>query len=115
METTIDSMQLDIDHVIPIGLILNELISNALKYAFPENEGTIFISLHKTNVTLVLKVSDNGIGLPPDFNMDKLTSLGFQLIRSFVNKMKATISIEGEKGTSVCLVIPRSKMGLSKF
>ena len=115
LETTIDSMQLDIDHVIPIGLILNELISNALKYAFPENEGTIFISLHKTNETLVLKVSDNGIGLPPDFNMDKLTSLGFQLIRSFVNKMKATISIEGEKGTSVCLVIPRSKMGLSKF
>lgn len=110
LHTEIDSIQLDIDNVIPLGLILNELISNALKYAFQENNGVISITLKKTKDCFILKVNDNGAGLPDNFNIEKLGSLGFQLIRSFVLKMKATLFIESKNGTSITINIPAIKM-----
>jgi len=80
----VEDIVLDADKVIPCGLIVNELVSNALKYGFPKSwtdEGQIKVSFHKINGSDVeLAVMDNGIGLPDDFNIKKSPSLGLQLV-----------------------------------
>lgn len=112
LETDIDSLNLDVDTVIPIGLILTELISNALKYAFNETKhnGCLTIKLKQDDSGLLLNVRDNGIGLPNDWNFDKLNSLGYQLIRSFAAKMKAKLTITGNDGTNVIMLITNYKL-----
>jgi two-component sensor histidine kinase len=108
LTTHIDELQLDVDVVVPLGLILNELISNALKYAFEQVEygGMLRVSLTREFDQLVLQVQDNGKGLPESMNMDKPASMGYQLIKSLSQKLKATISIESNKGTLAKMIIP---------
>ena len=108
LTTHIDELQLDVDVVVPLGLILNELISNALKYAFEQVEygGLLRVSLTREFDQLVLQVQDNGRGLPESLNMDKPASMGYQLIKSLTQKLKATISIEGNNGTLAKMIIP---------
>lgn len=108
--TEIDSMELDVDTVIPLGLILNELISNSLKYAFPENRtGYIKVVLKETGEGLLLAVEDNGRGLPADWQPETSHSLGYQLIRSFAQKLKARLEVKGNGGTSVSMVMSKYK------
>ncbi|ASS47512.1 MAG: hypothetical protein A3D31_16900 [Candidatus Fluviicola riflensis] len=91
--------QLDIDHniileadrMIPIGLILNETISNSYKYAFPDRKGIIEISFTKENKLFVLVVKDNGIGLPENYDIDKNSSLGLQLIVTLAEQLDAEL------------------------
>jgi len=66
-----DSMLLSADHAIPLGLLVNELVSNAVKYAYPEGEGTIEVSARELEGQLRLEVSDQGIGLPDGFDIDQ--------------------------------------------
>ncbi len=109
----IDELKLDIDTIIPFGLILNELITNSLKYAFtPDTEnGKIYVSLKKQKNGLILEVSDNGSGLPKNFDIKKTTSLGFKLISAFCVKLKAKLIINRKtEGTSVRLEIPNDKI-----
>lgn len=111
LEKRIDSVLLDVDIIIPLGLILNELISNALKYAFPNNKGgTLSVRFLKTNDQFTLEVNDNGIGLPNDFDKEKLKSMGYQLIHDFARKLKGNLQISSKKGTTVTLSIPQSKL-----
>jgi two-component sensor histidine kinase len=110
-EKDIDSIQLDVDVVIPLGLILNEIITNSLKYAFKGMEkGLIRMSLKETEAGLELRVSDNGKGLPAGFDPDQLNSLGFRLIRAFAQKLEADLSITSEAGTQVHILIPKHKL-----
>lgn len=107
IEKDIDRLQLDVDVVIPLGLILNELITNCLKYAFEENQaGKIEMSLKREESGLRLKVADNGRGLPSDFNLEELTSMGFRLIKAFALKLEAALNISSVGGTQVELLIP---------
>jgi len=112
LKTDIDQLQLDVDTVVPLGLILNELISNALKYAFEENTfgGVVEIKLKQENDKLLLEVNDNGKGLPSGWNYEQLSSMGYQLIRSFVQKMKAELFITGSDGTKVKMLISKFKL-----
>lgn len=105
----ITNMALDVDTVIPLGLVVNELISNALKHAFPgEKKGKIHISLHEKDSNLVLEVKDNGIGVnAEDFNNS--TSFGNRMLRAFAQKMGAEMEIENNKGTKVILKIEKYK------
>ncbi len=90
-----------------MALILNELISNALKYAFQEQEeGEIDVAINHLADGLKIVVSDNGSGLPPGFQPELSSSLGFKLIRSFVNKMKAHLDIFSEQGTKISILVP---------
>jgi two-component sensor histidine kinase len=108
LTSDIDDVQLDVDVLIPIGLILNELISNALKYAFNDGaDGKIHVTLKNETKHFLLMVSDNGIGLPENFEIAKSKTLGFKLIKSFSDKLKATLSILTEQGTTVKLIIPK--------
>ena len=87
----VDTMQLDVDTAIPLGLIINELITNSLKYAFPKNEtGKIMVALWKNEVgNLCLKVADNGKGIIQTENTSKSTSFGSNLIKVLSQKLKA--------------------------
>jgi two-component system, sensor histidine kinase PdtaS len=112
LTTNIQNIQLDVDTVIPIGLIVNELISNALKYAFTETEkGLIEISLlHSTN-QLLLEVKDNGKGMPAEWNYNSVSaSLGYQLIKSFVQKMKGELLVNSNNGTHIKIIINKYKL-----
>ena len=102
----IAALTLDVDLIIPLGLIINELVSNALKYAYPEKDGELYLSLQQIDQELLLEVKDHGIGLPEDVNISQSKSLGFKLVRAFAKKMKGRLEIEGKNGTRIRLWIP---------
>ena len=111
MDTDIEPLQLDVDVLIPLGLILNELITNSLKYAFPQSRpGKIEVSLQKEAGQLKLQVTDNGVGMPEDFDPMRSTSMGYQLISSFVRKLKGVLELKHREGTQVLLSIPQQNM-----
>ncbi|MFK5983654.1 MAG: histidine kinase dimerization/phosphoacceptor domain -containing protein [Flavobacteriaceae bacterium] len=111
VNTNIDPLKLDVDTVIPLGLIINELISNSLKYAFiNKNSGEISVALYIANNILALEVNDNGEGLPADFSIENSESLGYKLIRSFSQKLNAKLNLKSsEKGTNITLKINKFK------
>ena len=101
----IDNFDLPLSHSIPIGLIFNEAVTNSIKYAFPNNvQGIIDISL-KTgdNNTFTLQISDNGIGLPADFDPFHNTSLGLKLMQGLARDIDAEFEIRSKNGTCVLL------------
>ncbi len=107
LKIDVDKMILDIDTITPIGIIINELIVNALKHAFTENNKnpTISILLHKKDSELILKVHDNGKGFTSTTKKEK--SFGMKLIKSLSRKLKADFSIENKNGTLITLIIKR--------
>ncbi len=110
LHTQIEDLSLHTDTAIPLGMILNELISNALKYAFKEREsGEIWVTMKKKDNELLLQVKDNGVGLGRDFNPDKTSSFGYEIIKAFAQKMKARINIDGADGTDVQIIISKFK------
>jgi two-component sensor histidine kinase len=100
--------RMGMDAAVPCGLILNELVSNCLKYAFPDGrEGEIRIELRrKAGEPGCLSVSDNGVGLPSDVTLWSTRSLGLRLVRILAEEMGATVEVKGEGGTEVKLVLP---------
>ena len=107
VQKEIDDLELDVDTIIPLGLVLNELISNALKYAFEgEKKGQLQISLRESQRVLSLQVKDNGKGMPPDFQIEQASSMGYRIIRSFSKKLKAQLMIQNDNGAHVTLSIP---------
>jgi two-component sensor histidine kinase len=102
----VDNLKIDIDSAVTLGLILNELISNSLKYAFPNGEGEIRIELKIKHNQYILTVADNGIGLPKNFNLDQVHTLGIQLVIRLVNQLEGTISVENFTGTRWRITFP---------
>jgi len=99
-----DNYFFDIDRMVPLGLIINEIITNSLKYAFPKNEGTISISMCCKNGQHVLIASDDGIGLPENFELKKNTNLGSQLIEMLTNQINGIMDINCDNGTCYKIV-----------
>jgi two-component sensor histidine kinase len=101
IECAMDDLNLDVDTAVPIGLIVNELLTNALKYAFPEGaKGQINISLIKEDDDLLLKVTDNGIG-KTEGSKPKGTGFGTQLIQLLTQQLNGTVSEDYNNGTAV--------------
>lgn len=93
-------LQLDVDHAVPIGLIVNELITNALKYAYPDGrKGLVEVRLTQTDNQLYLKVSDDGVG--KDINNMRGTGFGTQLIALLTAQLDGKMELSVEQGTSV--------------
>jgi PAS domain S-box-containing protein len=111
-----DTIALSIDRAIPVGLIINELVTNSLKHAFPADgahtANTIWISLNHAppeapeHPALVLVVGDNGRGLPDHVDIASTESMGFQLIHAFVLQLGGNLSIKRESGTIFTIHIP---------
>ena len=97
-------ISLEIKNVVPLGLILNELIANSLKYAYPGNTGgEIRVFLQKKDDFITLIVSDDGIGLPEGFNIEKSKSMGFMLVSILTKQIEGDLKIDGETGTRVSI------------
>lgn len=102
----IHDINVDINTAIPLGLIINELISNALKYAFPEGRaGEIAISVQKDAATLTIRVRDDGIGVPADLDWRNTSSLGLRLVNTLVDQLNGTIELDRTSGTSFTMVL----------
>jgi two-component system, sensor histidine kinase PdtaS len=96
----IADVNLDVDTVVPLGLILNELVTNAYKYAFNKaNDGALSIDLNKEDEHLyLLIVKDNGPGLPENLNIDETESLGLKLVSILVKQLEGTINVKSNNG-----------------
>ena len=100
--TDVDDMYLNINNAIPCGLIINELVSNAFKYAFPDKKnGSIQVDLKKEeNEKFLLSISDDGIGLPKNFDINNIETLGLQLVFTLVDQLNGYIDLSNQHGTS---------------
>ncbi len=103
LEFDIPSLQLDIDTALTLGLIVNELVSNTLKYAFPDQrKGTLLIQLTRTTETdYIMTISDDGTGLPKNFEEKMATSFGLQLVSSLIKKLNGTVKFYSQGGTQI--------------
>lgn len=101
----IEPVKLNVSHCVPLGLLLNEAITNALKHAFPgEKEGTIDILLKRTADThFLLAVKDNGTGLPAAFDSKKQGSMGMKLMRGLSDDIDASFEVHNNNGTEILL------------
>jgi two-component sensor histidine kinase len=110
VETDVDDLDLDVDTVIPLGLILNELISNSLKHAFKNGQpGVIEIALKQKDNSLFLKVKDNGKGFSVIAASAPSSSFGMKLIKAFATKLKAKMELYNEEGACVVMHIHKYK------
>lgn len=92
---------LRLDEAIPCGLILNELLSNALKYAFPDSRGgDIWITFRQNHDEFCLEIRDNGVGLPPGFSIETSRSLGLQVVTELTSQLHGELSWTNENGAS---------------
>ncbi len=101
LEAEVAELPLGIDVAIPCGLIINELVTNSLKHAFPgRSKGKIRVQLRaQENKQAMLIVGDNGIGFPKDLDFRNTRSLGMQLVVSLTKQLKGTIDLDRRKGT----------------
>ena len=101
----VESISLNLETAIPCGLIINELVTNSLKYAFPNGKnGEVGIELHQDEQEKIyLTIRDNGIGIPADFDWQNSSSLGLKLVRILSKQLKAEIEFDGSQGTVVNL------------
>jgi two-component sensor histidine kinase len=107
---------LPLEQSISLGLIINELISNSLKYAFPHGSGEINIQLTQTENQYHLIVADDGIGLPPDLDLASSETLGMQLVHSLTDQLEGTLLYNGKKGTKFQVFFPVVKsLSLSPY
>ena len=102
IESSLIELELNLDMAIPLGLITNEIISNAYKHAFSAKEGGI-ISVRLSQIvknTYQLKISDNGNGLPPDFDLSSIDSLGLDIVFVLSNQINAELKIYNSNGAN---------------
>ncbi|MBK8499026.1 MAG: tetratricopeptide repeat protein [Flavobacteriales bacterium] len=105
-------LSLDVDTAVPLGLILNELITNALKYAWPdERNGELRIMLREADGSLQVEVRDDGVGYDADATRSvESTGFGLGMVKSFATKLRAEWSIRKEDGTIVTLIVRNFKL-----
>jgi two-component sensor histidine kinase len=103
-------IELDVSQSVPVGLILNEAITNAIRHAFPRKENpVILISMSQQEGSLIcLTVSDNGKGLPDNFNLEADATMGLQLIKTLSDQLDASLQLENRNGFTLTLQFARS-------
>lgn len=109
LNVQVDNLSLDIDTAIPCGLIINELVSNALKYAFPDQQdGVITVDLSgQTSHQVTLSIGDNGIGLPDNFSFSQAPSLGLRLVKDLTSQLNGELKIDRNQGTQFTITFPK--------
>ena len=100
LEMDVEAINIDIDNAIPLGIIINELITNSLKYGFPEGKkGKVNLSLFSKNEDYILIESDNGIGIPEEIDFKNAETLGLQLVNTLVSQINGDIELNRNNGT----------------
>ncbi|QUH22585.1 PAS domain S-box protein [Methanobacterium alkalithermotolerans] len=95
----IDDIPINLETAIPLGLIINELVTNSIKYAFFKDEGTISIKLEPLDNQFQLSVGDDGVGIKKDIDITNTRTLGLQLVNSLVNQLDGEIELDRSRGT----------------
>lgn len=112
IDLSIQPLPLTINTAIPLGLIMNELISNSLKYAFPDGQtGKLSIRGDVNGDTMVVNVRDNGKGIPESLDWKHAESLGLHLVQMLTRQLKGTIELSGQEGAEFTLTIPVASGG----
>ena len=108
LDVNVDDVSLDIETAVPCGLIINELISNSLKHAFTDIEGTgiIRVSFARKGCSYVLKIHDNGKGLPASFDINNTTSMGLEIIAILTQQLDGNIRAQNDDGASFEITFP---------
>jgi PAS domain S-box-containing protein len=102
----IDNVFLGIDQAIPWGLIINELVTNALKYAFPDGQGQLCIRFVHIENAFLLTVSDNGIGIPANTDICNTTTLGMNIVHTLTEQLNGHIRLESDSGATFHITFP---------
>jgi PAS domain S-box-containing protein len=102
----IDNIFLPLDQSIPLGLILTELLSNSLKHAFPQRYGEITIRLLQSDQQCSLIVSDNGVGIPPNIDLQNTGRVGMELVYSLVDQLEGELTFTSIEGVSFLITFP---------
>ena len=104
----LESIPIQADYALPIALIVNELITNSLKYAFAHREeAIIYIQAKRQENELHLVVGDNGSGFPSNFDLEKQQNFGYRLLQTMIRKMKGSISLSSENGARIEMILKR--------
>jgi PAS domain S-box-containing protein len=115
LKIDMEPIPVDINTAIPCGLIIHEFLSNAIKHAFPKDKnGEILIEFYKKDDKLILKVKDNGIGLPADIDLKKTDSLGLKLVNALVSQIDGELEINSDGGTEFKVIFPETLLKLNK-
>lgn len=110
INVNVDDVSLPIDTAVPCGLIINELASNSLKYAFPaDTRGEVNITFDRADAQYVLRVSDTGVGLPDDFDPETGKSLGMKLVRMLTGQLCGELEYHNGVGTTFEIKFPEEK------
>ena len=106
INSDMDSVIVDLDLAVPLGLILTEIINNTNKYAFPEKDGNFYIILRLNGDKAILDLYDDGLGLPENFKFEDSVGLGMTVIKSLTQQLEGEISIVPDKGAHFKLILP---------
>jgi two-component sensor histidine kinase len=108
LKTDMDRVDLSIDQAIPCGLIVNELLTNSVKYAFEQREeGEIQLKVKELNNRVQIIISDNGVGLPEEIDIQRAETLGLQLVFMLTNQLGGEFQVERKNGTSFMVTFDR--------
>ena len=103
------NIQIPINEAIPLGLILNEAVTNSFKYAFNEKEeGNISIQISEQNNEIKCAISDDGTGISKDFNVEELKSYGMELMQTLVMQLEGSLEIKNQNGTQINITISKN-------
>ena len=107
LELTLEELELPVDQAIPCGLILSELVGNALKHGYPGGRsGTVKVSLQASQQRVLLTVCNDGLGLPAGFTQHGSSSLGLQLVETLARQLQGSLSVERGAETAFKLSFP---------
>lgn len=111
LDLKVDPVELALDQAIPCGLILNELITNALKYAYPSTEGgKITIQVFEKNKKVHIKVQDFGVGLPKGFSISDTDSLGLSLVDTLIDQLDGKLQLNTKGGTEFLIIFDKQEI-----
>ena len=106
----IDSIKISIINAVPLGLLINELLSNSFKHAFNgTSKGIVKISFKKGKGEYIISVEDNGVGLPDGFNIDEQASMGMTLVRTLTRQVQGKLKITSDEWTRFEITFPSAK------
>lgn len=109
--TQCDNIKPEMDTLIALGIMVNELVTNCFKYACKsESQNQVNIQLKQSSNQVILKVSDNGLGFPANFDMNNPTSFGYKMLKTLCKKLKGEIICNNNNGADVTIVLGKFKM-----
>jgi two-component sensor histidine kinase len=110
IEQQVEPVKMDVAQAVPVGLMLNEAITNAIKYAFPNRRGYINISLGVLDDNnMMLNIADDGIGLPQDFDIKEASSLGMEMMKALSKQLGGSFKMENNNGVVITLIFRTEK------